>query len=236
MLSKYNFHYYFSSTLISPHRLFKFPNNTPKGLWFPLTSCSLHTFLEVLGKLPYHYCETASEADRGYQVKVWSIVQAFHNYLAIKHLDLRSQVWETKDPALNSVLSPTSCDSISLGFSFFNCKIGRVVTVLGHIPEVNEIVYIACLTLSKHPSNDCYYSYYSLQGVTKWQIFLEVPSEGHLAQSLKIWLLVLAQVMISGSWDWAPGCAPRSVGTLLQNFSLPLLPATLILSLSLSNK
>ena len=52
-----------------------------------------------------------------------------------------------------------------------------------------------------------------------------------VAQSVKH--LTLAQVMISGSWDWAPPCAPHSVRSLL----LPLpFPHRCPCSLSLLNK
>ena len=47
-----------------------------------------------------------------------------------------------------------------------------------------------------------------------------VPGQGCLvAQSLNIWLLISAQVMTSGSWDWAQHRAPCSVGLWL-GFSL----------------
>lgn len=41
---------------------------------------------------------------------------------------------------------------------------------------------------------------------------------------LHIGLLVLAQVMISGSWDWAHSWAPHSVGSLLSPSSSPSAP------------
>ena len=41
-------------------------------------------------------------------------------------------------------------------------------------------------------------------------------------QSVKCLTLDLAQVMISGSWDWAPHQAPRLAGILLKILSLPL--------------
>ena len=44
---------------------------------------------------------------------------------------------------------------------------------------------------------------------------------------LGVWLLILAQVMISGSWDWALCWAPGSAGSLLEIPSLCLPPPVL---------
>ena len=48
--------------------------------------------------------------------------------------------------------------------------------------------------------------------------------------------LPLAQIVISGSWDWAPHWAPGSAESLFLPLLLPLPPPTCAVSLSLSNE
>ena len=48
-----------------------------------------------------------------------------------------------------------------------------------------------------------------------------------------VWLLILAQVMASESWDQAPGLALYSAQSLLEILSPSPLPLTLMLSFSL---
>ena len=50
---------------------------------------------------------------------------------------------------------------------------------------------------------------------------------------LNVWLLILAQVMTSGSWDWAPGQALHSVGSLREDFSPSAPPPACACALSL---
>ena len=65
--------------------------------------------------------------------------------------------------------------------------------------------------------------------------FLKFPGAAWVAQLVKH--LVLAQVMISESWDPAPHLALNLAWSLLKILSLPLpLPLPLVCSLSLSNK
>ena len=52
---------------------------------------------------------------------------------------------------------------------------------------------------------------------------------------MSVWLLILAQYVISGSWDWALHRAPCSVGSLLGILFLPLPPCSCSLFLSQIN-
>lgn len=94
---------------------------------------------------------------------------------------------------------------------------------------------------------ECFFSSYYCHLVNSQKDHVKVSnssfkSKGHLVGSpgwlnrLNFWLLVLAQVIISGSWDGAPSWALHSAQSLLVPSPLPLSLTLLVPSLSLSNK